>query len=155
MVYIQEPLLMHRIHSQNDSFQAADNLMEVIGPYVLHYQFAETARSYNLKKVAERLPKSLEKLGKQCLRYCIRALTKNDETNARRYFYLSMVVTDSIKKDDTFEILQEYWSLDAFQKSQILKSLQATDNLVTRSVSYDPPPGSIALEDIYEYSEVA
>lgn len=146
MVYIKEPFLMHRLHSHNDSFRATENLMEVIGPYVLQHQFAEMASTYNLTNVINRLPQSLVKLSKLSMRYCVRALCSNDEKCASRYFHLAVAIAPEIVNDSTFKILQEYWVSDTSDKLKIVASLKSTDNLTTRSVSYDPPPGSIPLE---------
>ena len=132
IVYIKEPLLLHRLHLQNDSFRAAGNLMEVIGPYVLQHQFAETASFYNLTKVVDRLPQSLVKLSKLCLRYCVRALIANSEKNALRYFHLSIAITPDIVDDPIFKKLQEYWVADASEKLKIVETLKSADNLVTR-----------------------
>lgn len=146
IIYINEPLLFHRLHSHNDSSRAADNLMEVIGPYVLQHQFADMAsRIDNMDKVVERLPRSLQKLSHLCLRYSLRALSANHEKNALRYFHLAAAITSEIADDPVFVALRNYWASDSENRSIILQQLRATDNLATRSVSYDPPPGSMPL----------
>jgi glycosyltransferase involved in cell wall biosynthesis len=145
MVYIKEALLLHRLHSQNDSFRAAENLIEVIGPYILSHQFAEIAAQHNLTSVVDRLPQSLEKLSTLCLRYCVRSLSAKDEKCALRYFHLAAAILPDIMTDSTFKKIEEYWSADAPGRSEIVESLQSTDNLATRSVSYDPPPGSVPI----------
>jgi glycosyltransferase involved in cell wall biosynthesis len=146
IVYIKEPLLMHRLHLHSHSLRAAENLMEVIGPYVLQHQFAEIASIYNMSKVVDRLPQSLDKLSKLCLRYCVRALIANNEKNALRYFHLAIAISPDVKDDSIFINLQEYWTSDDSGKLKIIESLQSIANLTTRSVSYDPPPGSIPIE---------
>ncbi|MEI7811971.1 MAG: glycosyltransferase [Ignavibacteria bacterium] len=145
IAYIKEPLLLHRLHLQNDSFNAAKNMMEVIGPYVLQHQFADTANVYKLKNVMERLPKSIEKLSQLCLRYCARALLGKDERNSLRYFYLAGALMPEITSEPIFIKLQEYWKADDSKKKEIIEFLNTTDNLTTRSVSYDPPQGSIPI----------
>ncbi|MDB4264750.1 glycosyltransferase [bacterium] len=146
MVYIKQPLLMHRLHSQNDSFSAAENLMETIGPYVLQHQFAETASHCNMNKVVARLPQSLDKVSKLCLRYSMRLLIADDEKTALRYFHLSKAFMPDVTADPVFKKINKYWAADPSLKAKIVKSLQRTDNLTTRSLSYDPPPGSIPIE---------
>jgi glycosyltransferase involved in cell wall biosynthesis len=146
IVYIKEPLLMHRVHSQSDSSRAAENLIEIIGPYVLQHQYAEIADQYNLTKAAERLPQSMEKLGKLCLRYCVRFLLAHEEQSALRYFHLGLAIIPSITADLIFSKLQTYWTSDDSGKASILEALRSSDDLATRSVSYDPPPGSIPIE---------
>jgi len=145
MVYIKEPLLMQRIHSQNDGLRAADNLVEIIGPYILQHQFAETASTYNHTKVVERLPASLEKLSRLALRYCVRFLASDYEQQASRYFHLSLAIMPGIRKDPIFNRIDEYWTASPSKRKEIVQSLESTDNLTTRSVSYDPPPGSVPL----------
>jgi glycosyltransferase involved in cell wall biosynthesis len=146
MLYIKEPLLLHRLHFGNDSFKAAENLMEVIGPYVLQHQFVEIAAQYDLPQVVERLPKSLNKLAHLCLRYCLRSLAAGQVPCARRYFHLALAVMPEITEDPIFKLLEEYWSSDPPRKSEILDLLKGKGNVITRSVSYDPPPGSVPLE---------
>lgn len=148
IVYIKKPLLLHRLHLQNDSFNAAHSMMEVIGPYVLQHQFAKIASFYSLTtKAVERLPQSLDKLSKLCLRYCVRALIANNEKNALKYFHLAIAITPDVMGDSIFKEIKEYWTSDISRKLKIIESLQSSDNLVTRTVSYDPPPGSIPIED--------
>lgn len=146
MAYIKEALLLHRLHSGNESARVAENLMEIIGPYVLQHQFAEIASPYNLTKVIERLPQSLDKLGHLCLRYCARSLCVNDERRARRYFHLAVAIMPEITGDPIFKKLDEYWKSDGSEKFRIVETLRSSGNLLNRGVSYDPPPGSIPIE---------
>jgi glycosyltransferase involved in cell wall biosynthesis len=146
MVYIKEPLLMHRLHSRNASSHVAENLMEVIGPYVLQHQFADIASLYDLANVVDRLPNSLEKLSKQCLRYCVRSLSAKDEKSALRYFHLAVAIMPEVREDSIFKKLSKYWGSDDVEKLGIVESLESTDNLTTRTISYEPPSGSIPIK---------
>jgi glycosyltransferase involved in cell wall biosynthesis len=146
MIYIKESLLLHRIHSENDSVRAVKNLIDIMGPFVLQHQFAELGAIQNLTKVVERLPASLDKLGKLCMRYCVRSLCEDQERRALRYFHLAMAITPEISEDPTFQKLTGYWSSGAREKTQILEALRSIANLTTRSVSYDPPPGSVPID---------
>jgi glycosyltransferase involved in cell wall biosynthesis len=145
IAYLKEPLMVHRLHNANDSFRAADHLMEVIGPYVLQFQFAEKATHQGLKKVAERLPSSIEKLSRLCLRYAIRGLEEKDERKAKKYFHLAAALMPEIETESVYFSLQSYWHANADEKARILAKLKVTDNLVTRTVSYDPPDGSVPI----------
>jgi glycosyltransferase involved in cell wall biosynthesis len=145
VAYINEPLMSHRIHGENDSLSAASNLLEVIGPYVLHHQFADTAENFGATEVVNRLPASIHKLASLSLRYCIRALSKNDLSLAKKYFHLSAVMSEEIETDSVFMELSRYWQADEADKAEILTTLNNTDDLVARTVSYDPPINSKAL----------
>jgi glycosyltransferase involved in cell wall biosynthesis len=118
IVYIKEALLNHRLHLQNDSLKASTNLMEVIGPYVLQHQFSEIASQYELSKVVERLPQSLAKLSRLCLRYCIRSLCSGDERCAIRYFSLAVAIFPEIDEDMTFKQIEKYWKSDISMKKR-------------------------------------
>jgi len=146
MAYLKEPLLIHRVHSASDSSNISSSLMEAFGQFILPHQFVEMAsRSGNMDKTIARLPQALEKLGRLCLRYSTRALTARDEETALRYYHLSATIMASISQDPVFQKLGAYWTADGAEKARILAELSATDNLTTRTVSYDPPPGSVPL----------
>lgn len=145
IVYINNPLMLHRLHLGNDSFRAADNMMEVIGPYVLNLQFSDTAATYGHQSVIERFPAAVGKIARLALRYSVRALIAGSEKNALKYFHLSAALLPEIAEDEIFMKLATYWLADSEEKIRLLESFQSKSNLVTRTVSYNPPPGSIPL----------
>lgn len=148
MIYIKDSLMKHRLHSANDSFAAAANLIEVLGPFMLAKQFAEIADQYGFSKASARLPEAIDKLSKLSLRYCARFLTtnKDKEEDAFKYFHLALALNPETRNDSTFKEIEGYWTADAKHKKAIVKKLESTANLVTRKVSYDPPSGFIPLE---------
>lgn len=143
--YIREPLLLNRLHGENDSFSVADNLLEVIGPYILHHQFADKAAIFGVNDVTDRLPASIEKLARLALRYCIRALLNQQVSTAKRYFHLALAMCDELESDTVFQALSRYWQGSEKEKQEILSSLNQTDDLVFRSASYNPPENSQLL----------
>jgi len=147
ILYIKDPLVFHRLHLGNDSFRAADNLMEVIGPYVLNLQFADTAAAYRHQNVTERVPTSIAKIAQLALRYSVRALLDGGKTNALRYFHLSIALAPNIAEDEIHKKLSLYWQnpADSTERVSLLSALRKESNLVARSVSYDPPPGSVPI----------
>ena len=145
MAYIKDPLLLFRIHGQNDSLSASEDLLEVMGPYILVRQFYEAAKIVNFQKVIERLPAAVEKLALLSLRYCIRHLNSGNPRTAKRYFHLAPSLNPDVTEDTTYLKLEQYWRADEQQQGVILADLCDVNNLVTRSVSYDPPQGSVAL----------
>lgn len=146
IAYIKDSLLQHRIHSQSDTSQADSNLMPIIGLYVLNHQFADIAATRSLTKVAERLPKSIDKLASLALRYSVRSLLVQDERTAQRYFYLATAMNPMLADEPVWRQLQEYWASDAISKPELLEAFQTSRNIAARTISYEPPPGSIPLE---------
>lgn len=145
MAFIKEPLLMHRIHSQSDTSQADGNLMPVLGLYVLNHQLAELAAVRNMTKVTGRLPQSLAKLARLGIRYSVRSLLAGNEMVAQRYFHMALAIDPSLAGDPTSLKLQEYWAAVPELRAEILDGFKSTENLAARSISYDPPPGSIPI----------
>jgi len=145
VVYLDKPLLMHRLHSESDTSQADTNLLPVLGVYVLNHQFADAAAVRNQRKVSDRLPQSLEKLAHLATRYAVRSLLGRDEGTGQRYFHLAAAIHPPSTEDPTWKRLQEYWTADGPEKGNILQELGGSNNLASRRFSYDPPPGSIAL----------
>lgn len=146
MAYIKEPLLLFRVHNNNDSLAAGQNLLEIMAPYFLAIQFAETAQIHNMNKVTTRLPAAIEKLSVLALRYCTRYLTAGDELTAKRYFHLSAALNPDIVNDELYQKLGEYWNGNDEEKGIILRSLLEIKNLVSRQVSYAPPEDSSPLK---------
>ncbi len=145
IAYIQDALLLHRVHSQSDTSHADENLMPIIGLYVLNHQFADVASLRNLRKVTGRLPQSIEKLARLAVRYSVRSLLAKNERIAQRYFFLAMAMSPQLTEERSWQQLQEYWAADDSRKAVILEHLHAMDNLAARSVSYDPPAGSVPI----------
>lgn len=145
IAYIKEPLMLHRLHLGNDSFRAADNMMEVIGPYVLNLQFADIARPYGHQCVIDRIPASVEKVAKLALRYSVRALLADQERSALRYFHMSAALFPEIVEDKVFTQLMRYWQSDAEERKKLIAGFIEENQLVTRTISYAPPPGSQPL----------
>ena len=130
----------------NDSIGAAKDLIEILGPYVLHRQFTEIARPFEAAKVIDRLPAATEKLSQLCLRYSIRSIMGNELDLAYRYLHLSVAVWSGIQDNSDFKDLQKYRLAGKDEKKLIYQRLKEKSNLETRSVSYEPPPGSIPLD---------
>lgn len=157
MAYIMEPLLRNRVHSGNDTAAINTNLIDIFGQYVLSHQFAEIAQGKNgLDQAISRLPHALAKVGRLCIRYCIRSLKINDEYTAQRYFNLGLAILPDLQQDPTMQRLTQYWALDVDEKAAMLSQFIAEENLVTRAISYDPPAGfkplNTALVGSHEHS---
>lgn len=145
VIYIKEALVYHRVHGNNDGAHATDNLMDVLGSYVMNFDFAEKAASLELTEVAERLQPSIEKNAKLALRYAVSALSKHKETLAKRYFYLSFALFPSIEADALYQDLFTYWfSQEA--KEAVFKKIISHNTQQSRQFSYAPPEDSINLE---------
>lgn len=146
MLYLKEPLLLHRVHSGSDSAQISGSLVEIFGQYILPHLFVEMARSKNnLNKTIDRLPQALAKLARLCLRYSVRSMAVKDFQTALRYFHLGVAIDPEIKGDLVFKKIEGYWLAGETEKEEIMAELLSTDNLISRKVSYDPPPNSLAL----------
>ncbi len=145
IAYLKDSLLMHRLHANSDTRQADAHLLPIIGMYVLNHQFADIASVRNLRPVADRLPRSIEKLAHLAIRYSVRSLFVQDADTARRYFHLAMAMHPGIVEDSIWKLLQAYWDGSGADRADLLERLKRAGNLSTRTVSYDPPPGSVPI----------
>ena len=145
IIYIKDPLLLHRLHMANDSAQATENLLEAVCPYILNHQYAEMASNYGLTQVIERLPAATQKIALLCLRYSLRALIGGNERTAKRYWHLAAAFDSNIEDSASFRLLGEYWGTNLENKHLLLNNLQAENSLVTRNLSYEPPTDATPL----------
>jgi glycosyltransferase involved in cell wall biosynthesis len=147
IVYIKEPLLLNRIHDKSDGAQLGGNLLQCMGEFVLLHQLVDIADGYpGMAKTRERLGPAVDKLGRLCLRYCLRALGNRDNVLARRYFQLATAISPEVGSDPVHEKLATYWNVSPDEQRAIFGDLTSTNNLVWRSVSYPAPPGSVLLQ---------
>lgn len=144
MIYIKEPLLLNRVHSLSEGSLLADNLLQCMSEYSLVHQFADAATSMGHHKAASRLGEATKKIGRLCLRYCVRFLEQNDEATAMRYFRLAEAIFPGVAGEATFKKLTDYWNASGNDaKLAIAAGIRSQLNISARTVSYPPPPGSV------------
>ncbi len=142
--YLKEPLLYHRLHGENDSQQAAGNLIEILGPYLLHQHFNEVADAMGISKVNNRLLSSRKKLSSLCFRYATRFLISGGYDLGEQYYYLGLALFPKIRNEKIGVLLNNFWKFPG-RRDEILNQLQEEANLVERRISYQPPPGSVTI----------
>lgn len=147
VAYLSEPLLYHRLHGANDSQQAAGNLIEILGPYLLHQHFFEMAGTLELSKVTDRLQAARRKLSLLCFRYATRFLINENMDLGEQYYHLGLALYPSNRCEKTAVLLAELFA-DPRQREKILSQLMGEANLVERQVSYELPAGSVVLDEI-------
>jgi len=143
VLYLADPLLIHRIHGSNDSIECANNLLEVIGPYVANIEFELIAneKSYSLNNSSI----WRDKLSMLCLRYSYRSLLAKDTDLSIRYFHLAAAISTQVTNSDDYVLLQNYFYGSESERVVFLNRLKLNDHLRTRIVSYDPPDNSICI----------
>jgi len=145
IIYIREPLMLHRLHQSNDSAKATENLLEAVCPYILNFQYAEMASAYGHKKVVERLPAATHKIAQLSLRYCLRSLNSGNETTAKRYWHLAAAFDPNVADSTNYRLVSEYWETTDDNKCLILNKLNADEGQLARRHSYDPPADAVSL----------
>jgi glycosyltransferase involved in cell wall biosynthesis len=145
MIYLNQPLLLHRVHTQSDSSRATENLMEIIGPYVLQHQFAEIAMLKEMGSVADRLPMALEKLGRLSLRYSARAICAGNNAVGKKYYHLALAILPELSGDTQCCRIRKYLEGSESVRAEIADSFRHDSGLLGRRVSYDPPGGCTPL----------
>jgi len=143
VLYINEPLMFHRIHGLNDNLDIAKNLVEVIGPYIANIEFELIGkdRNYPLKNTG----KWVEKLASLALRYSYRALTDEDTVLAERYFYLSLAISPQSSDSNTHILISKAINGATKERYEALEALKNLLSLHKRATSYSPPFGATPL----------
>ena len=140
IAYLTEPLVRHRLHGKNQNLIASNDLMEVIGFYVLNIQFADKGIEKGITALQENFEKSTEKLSELSLRYSLRSLLIDDYAQAKRYFHLAQALNLNILDTEFGRDLELIFNSNARHESkQKVKSLASKTNLIAREVSYPPP----------------
>jgi len=147
VVYIDVPLVGHRIHGENQSLVADKNLMEILGPYVLNLQFKEIGRLYNQNIIEYKFNKSGQLLAKLALRYSLRAAKRGDIDLGLQYWHLSQALYPEIRRTAECSILGSFFSSEI---PMHIKELEIVDRSMDfqRKVSYPPDEPFIKLDKI-------
>lgn len=139
VAYIHTPLLGHRVHKKSDSNTTKENLLEVIGPHLLNFYFIEISNHNPI--IVAKSADAVKKLASLSLRYSTIFLMENDESISRQYFLLAQVFDKDVTKMAEYGLLLEYFE-NRKSKENVITELRMFDNLTSRKISYQPPPGS-------------
>ena len=143
--YLKDALVTHRIHGSNDMNSANENLLEIIGPYILNNTFKIMAIDND--HVSNKYKESLSKLSTLALRYAVKNLS--NIVLSKKYHSLSYIVDHEIINHDVFIMLNDYYCsritydhLNA--KINKIEEYRMVRQLV-RTKSYPPPPNSTKI----------
>ena len=143
VIYLDEPLIKHRIHNQMHTITAEKYMMNIMGAYGLAFEFLDYVRiraPEYLEKFEEQLPKAMKKHAFTALRYCTRFIIDKEPELAEKYLFLARSIDPSIGHNDVSKRLEEILNeTDAQSISSKLEQLKRTPDLISRSISYDPP----------------
>lgn len=146
VIYINQALLFHRVHGSNDASQATHHLIDVLGAYVMNFDFHEKASALNLPEISDRLEASIEKNANLSLRYAISALIMQNLTLAERYFHLSFALHPKVKETPLYQKLSALFNASTDRATHIDQIISDPNYHPKRSASYNPPEGSLILE---------
>ena len=145
MIYLSDPLILHRIHSASDSSHMLETMLEPIGQYILIHQLAEVAKANGgMDNVVNRLPDAIKKLARLCLRYAMGAAIKDDQPSALDYLYLARVINPSIR-DHVIESIFKWAECHESDKKKHIDFIFNEYQREVRTSSYDPPKGSLKI----------
>jgi hypothetical protein len=144
VIYIDLPLVGHRIHGKNQSLVADKNLMEILGPYVLNLQFKEMGRVLGHQVIEDKFQKSIPNLAKLALRYSARAAKRGDLSLGLQYWHLAQAIYPDIKNSTECSNLGAFLNHSDNATSKELLSLESSLDF-QRTVSYKPDMPFIKL----------
>ena len=150
VIYLNEPLIKHRVHNQMHTITAEKYMMNIMGAYGLAFEFLDYVRiraPEYLEEFEEQLPIAIKKHAFTALRYCTRFIIDKEPELAEKYLFLARSIDPSIKRNEVAKKLEEILNeTDTCQKMSKLESLKQTPGLISRSISYDPPAPFKAID---------
>ena len=111
MIYLNEPLVKHRVHNQMHTVTAEKYMMNIMGAYGLAFEFLDYVRiraPEYLEKFEEQLPMAIKKHA-TALRYCTRFIIDKEPELAEKYLLLARSIDPSISRGEVAEKLEEHW----------------------------------------------
>lgn len=154
IIYLHQPLIYHRMHGMSDTTFARNNLVQILGPYLLNMEFCQFARTLGFDEVETRWETSVDKIAMLSLRYAADAFCQGEEQIAKRYFYLAGALNPRIESEPTFKDFEAYWDQQLNQETLTERLLRKQLNL-NREVSYAPPEGYTPINDTVSSPSVA
>lgn len=144
VAYITDSLCQYRVHMGNETNESEMNLLGIFEHYQLINAFKEISLNFGMKKPAARYNEAVQKLGSMCLRYAMKMLKCELQNIADRYLLLAPVFKQDIVRDEKYKWLKKMVLLQGEKLKEEIRAFDKMYNL-NRTISYDPPEGSIIL----------
>lgn len=137
IIYLRKALICHRVHKESQSQRATENLIQVIGQYLLNYQLKEMTLGFDFNVVDEKFEKSIKKIAAVSLKYSANALLNGTPTLAKKYWHLSLAIAPELEDSSLAQALSE-----AIETGELdlIKNLEIAHFDKLRSDSYKPDP---------------
>jgi len=137
IIYLKKALIAHRIHRESQSQRATENLIQVIGQYLLNHQLKEMTLGFDLKVVDKKFEESIKKIAAVSLRYSADALVHGKPKLAKKYWHLSLAIAPELERSKLAEKLSK--ALET-EEQELIKSLESEYDSKLRAVPYKPDP---------------
>ena len=142
-IYLQQPLVKHRVHDRNHARFAELNMIDVMGQYSLNFEFLEQIAGQRPEWRSifeEQLQRATKKHAMTALRYSGRFVLSEEIRLAKQYLSLSCALDPDCKLSEQYGAVTS--AIDSFGTSQFENekaSLKLINNLIQRDQSYEPP----------------
>jgi len=147
IAYLKESLCEYRIHTGNETNESEKNLVGIFEHFIIINAFRSTANSIGYREAEVRYPKAVEKLGTMCLRYALKMLQNKEFLSAKKYLHLAPVLKVDIEKDEMYKKLWNLVELEGKEQFEEELNRFERENVLVRTVSYDPPAGYRKLSE--------
>lgn len=146
VAYIKDALCEYRVHLGNETNESEKRMLGIFEHFQLINAFTTTAERIGFTKCVNRYQEAVDKLGKMCLRYSCKMLQNNEFECAKKYLYLALAFSESIKEDEKYIGL---WNIINSDKDEFAEKLQAymEQYNLNRTCSYLPPDGYIEIDE--------
>ena len=137
IIYLKDALTIQRVHNESDSENITENLIQIIGHYVLNHQFNAMMSSYDFNISDKKFEKSFKRLAEVSLKYSVNSIIRGKTSLAKKYWYLSATIDLDTEQSALGKMVREALVTN---DASIIKELQQSEYAKMRTVSYLPDP---------------
>lgn len=148
VAYITDPLCNYRVHTGNETNESELKLVGTFEHYQLLNAFVAISENFNMTIPRERYEEAIKKLGTMCFRYAKKMIILGHMDVAKKYIQLSVIYDSDLMESETYKCLDSIVSGEIRDKNEIHALID--DMTVMRVSSYDPPEGSMEINQFGE-----
>lgn len=142
VAYIKDPLYNYRIHDNNETHSAIENMTAIFEEYAMINDFVQISQYFDMNLPVLRYENAIKKIGSMCVRYAIEMIADNKTEIAKKYLYLALFFDSELKFDEKYEFLTKYCEIQ-----NDVHTFEAYLKMNERKISYDPPKGYLCIEE--------
>ncbi len=141
IAYVKDALCEYRVHYGNETNESEKKMLGIFEHFVIINAFNSTAKSIGYQAPQKRYNDAIEKLGDMCLRYSLKMLQNDEIQCAKNYLYLALAFKEKLREDKRYKTLWKLVELNGSAEFETKLKEFEEENVLIRTISYEPPAG--------------